>query len=220
MEFLKNRQRKQVTSCRRTEGETVRKNKLLVLRKRQIAAASLILLIGVAGYLNMTIQNGEADPNVAVMYTEASKRLGEAKMVNATKDSEEKTEDTGKNNTSVVSESYFSNAKMEREKTRGESIEMLTSVLNTAGADKEAKESAQKQIELLAKFTESEVAAENMIRAKGYGNCIVFMGENVTTVAVETNGLNEIDAAVITELVANSGVVQPDQVKIVEIKPN
>lgn len=220
MDLLKFRRERQATRNRRETEEKTRKNRMVVLRKRQVAAASLILLIGVAGYLNMSIQNGETDPNVSVMYTEASKRLGEAKMVNATEPAQQEQEDTGKNNTTVVGADYFTNAKMEREKTRGETIEMLTGVLNSTGADKEAKDNAQKQIEMLAKFTEGEVAAENMIRAKGYGDCIVFMGENVTSVAVETNGLNEIDAAVITELVANSGAVRADQVKIVEIKPN
>ena len=195
------------------------KNKMLVVRKRQVAALALILLIGVAGYLNLTIRKSDVDPGVAVMYTEASKKLGEAKMVNSTEQEVEEPED-GKNNTETVSADYFTNARMEREKKRGESIEMLTGLLNSAQADKEAKDNAENQIARLARFTEQETQAENMIRAKGYGNCVVYMGENVTTVAVETNGLNEIDAAVITDLVAQGGEIAADQVKIVEIKPN
>jgi len=204
----------------RTVREKNNKNKMLVLRKRQVAAVSLILLIGIAGYLNMAIRSGEADPNISVMYNEASKRLGEAKMVNATETENKDTEEGVKNNTESVSSEYFKNAKAEREKKRSESLETLSEIVNASGSDKSAKASAQAQIEQLVKFTECELAAENMIRAKGYGDCVVFMGENVTSVAVSTNGLNEIDAAVITELVTNGGEVQAEQVKIVEIKPN
>ena len=50
-------------------SERNKKNRMLVIRKRQVAAASLILLIGVAGYLNMMIKDGEADPDISVMYT-------------------------------------------------------------------------------------------------------------------------------------------------------
>ena len=196
-----------------------KKNKLFVVRKRQVAALSLILLIGIAGYLNLSLKSGEADPSVSVMYSEASKRLGEAKMVNSSQNEEPK-KDEGKNNTEGVASDYFANARIERETKRGESIEMLREILDATGSDKEAKESAQKQIAQLARFTESEVSAENMIAAKGYGDCVVFMGENVTSVAVSTNGLNEIDAAVITDIVANSGAIPAEQVKIVEIKPN
>ena len=200
-------------------SERNKKNRMLVIRKRQVAAASLILLIGVAGYLNMMIKDGEADPDISVMYNEASKRLGEAKMVNSTDNPEENTESGEKNNTKAVSDNYFTNAKIERETKRSESIEMLAEILNSQGAEKSAKENAQKQIEMLSKFTECEVSAENMIKAKGYGECVVFMGENVTSVAVSTNGLNEVDAAVICDLVAQTGAVSASSVKIVEIKP-
>lgn len=184
------------------------KNKMFIVRKRQIAAVSLILLIGVAGYLNLSIKNGNEDPNVSVMFNEATKKLGEAKMVS--------TEGTDATKTS----DYFTNAKIDREKKRDESIEMLSEILNSDGADSESKENAQEQIELLAKFTECEVTAENLIKAKGFKDCIVFMGENVTSIAVMTEGLNEIDAANITQIAVDTGACTAEEVKIVEIKPN
>ena len=184
------------------------KNKMFVVRKRQIAAIALILLIGVAGYLNVSIKNGDEDPNISVMFNEASKKIGEAKMVNSDSTDETKTSD------------YFTNAKMDREKKRDESIEMLSEILNSDASDAESRENAQAQIELLAKFTECEVTAENLIKAKGYKDCIVFMGENVTSIAVMTEGLNEIDAANITQIAVDTGGCTAEEVKIVEIKPN
>ena len=184
------------------------KNKMFIIRKRQITAIALILLIGVAGYLNLSIQNGGEDPNISVMFNEASKKMGEAKMVNSDSSEQAPTSD------------YFTNAKMDREKKRDESIEMLSEILNSDGADTESKENAQAQIELLAKFTECEVTAENLIKAKGYKDCIVFMGENVTSIAVMTEGLNETDASIITQIAADTGACSAEEVKIVEIKPN
>ncbi len=184
------------------------KNKMFVVRKRQIAAVSLILLIGVAGYLNLSIKNDGTDPNISVMFNEATKKLGEAKMVNS-----ESAEQPATSN-------YFTNARMDREKKRDESIEMLSEILNSDGADAESRENAQTQIEMLAKFTECEVAAENLIKAKGYDDCIVFMGENVTSIAVMTEGLNEIDAASIIQIAVDTGACTAEQVKIVEINPN
>lgn len=189
-------------------GKKKEKNRMFIVRKRQIAAVSLILLIGVAGYLNLSIKDGDADPNIAVMFNKASKKLGEAKMVNSS------TEETS------ATSNYFTNAKMEREKKRDESIEMLSEILNSESSDAVSKENAQIQIELLAKFTECEVAAENLIKAKGYEDCVVFMGENVTSIAVMTEGLNEIDAANITQIAVDTGACSAEEVKIVEIKPN
>ncbi len=90
MKFFKSKKERTTRTNQRTANEKNKKNKMLVLRKRQVAAVSLILLIGIAGYLNMTIRKGEADPDVSVMYTEASKKLGEAKMVNSTETEENK----------------------------------------------------------------------------------------------------------------------------------
>ncbi len=220
MKLFRNKNERSEKSVPVRTREKNKKNKMLAVRKRQVAAVSLILLIGIAGYLNLSLKSDESDPGVSVMYTEASKRLGEAKMVNGEQTEEEAEKQGVTNNTQDLPANYFENARLEREKTRGETMEMLTEILNTTGAEQEAKEEAQKRITQLAQFSESEVAAEQMICAKGYGDCVVFMGENVTSVAVKTNGLNEIDAAVITDIVAQSGVVSANQVKIVEIKTN
>ena len=197
--------------------EKKRQNRLFIVRKRQIAALSLILLIGIAGYLNLSLRQNE-NPSVSVMYDTAAKRLGEATMVNGEGEAEEAKGVT--NNTKAPEGGYFETARMERQKKRGETVEMLTKLLNAQETDKEAKENAQAQISMLSRFSEAETASEQMIRAKGYGDCVVFMGENRTSVAVATDGLNEIDAAVITVLVASQGGIPAEQVKIVEIKPN
>ena len=184
-----------------------KKNKMLVVRKRQVAAVSLILLIGIAGYLNLSIKNSETDPNISVMYNEAAKKLGEAKMVNSSSDE-------------AARDDYFANAKLDREKKRDESIEMLTEILNSPGSDSESKQNAQEQIALLAKFTDCEVSAENLIRAKGYSDCLVFIGENVTSIAVMTEGLDATAAAAITQIAVDTGACTAEEVKIMEIKPN
>ncbi len=216
--FQRKKEREKTKMEQRTK-RTNNKNKMFVVRKRQVAALSLILLIGIAGYLNLSLKSEKTDPSVSVMYSEASKKLGEAKMVNSTQE-EAQEKDDGKNNTQSVTADYFANARLERETKRGEAIEILKEILNSTESDKEAKENAQARITQLANFTEGETQAENLIRAKGYGDCVVYMGENTTSVAVSTNGLNEIDAAVITDIVANSGNIPADEVKIVEIKPN
>lgn len=187
------------------KGRRKDKNKMVVVRKRQVASVALILLIGIAGYLNLSIKNGS---NVSVMQNEQTKKLGEAKMVNSTNDGE------------AASSDYFTNARLDREKKRDESIEMLTEILNSESSDELSKENAREQIELLAKFTDCEVTAENLIRARGFSDCLVFMGENVTSIAVMSSGLNEIDAANITQIAVDTGGCTPEQVKIVEIKPN
>jgi len=185
-----------------------KKNRMIVLRKKQIAAVALMLLIAAAGYLNHTFTNNVADPDAVEVYNEAAKKLGEAQMVNSNE-----AQVTEENNT----DGYFSQARMEKELKREESVDTLLEVINSDGADSTAKEAAQEQIQEITDYTEKEVTMENMIRAKGYKESVVFMGENLVSVAVLSTGLNEVDAAVISDIATSVTGYSADKVNIVEI---
>lgn len=207
------------------EEKEIRKNKMFVLRKKQVVAVSLLILIGIAGYLNWSFRNDAVDPDVAVMYNEASKKIGEAQMVNGGENAEQTPVpqsggEAGKESGSVQGgNNYFAQAKLDREVKRSEAMEMLTQLINAQGTDKDAKANAETQIHQMAEYTEKEVAMENMIRAKGFGETIVFMSGDMVSVAVESAGLNEIDAAQIQDVVTASTGWTADKIKIVEIKP-
>lgn len=189
---------------------TIQKRRMIVLHKRQITAVCLLMLIGVAGYLNWSFQQDAIDPDVAAVYSEVSKKLGEAKMVSGTAES-------GTVNT-TSGDDYFTRAKLERDVKRSESMDMLTEILNAQGTDKTARTKAEDEIHLLSDFTEKEVMIENLIRAKGYENVVAFMGENLITIAVKTHGLNEVDAAVMQDIAVSTTTYPADKIKIVEIQ--
>lgn len=207
-----------------TEETSVRKNKMFVLRKKQVVAVSLLILIGIAGYLNWTFRNDAVDPDVAVMYQEASKKIGEAQMVNAdsTQEANEGAQETAQppqeNSDLKNANNYFAQAKLEREVKRSESMEMLTQLISTQGTDKETKTNAENEIRRMVEYTEKETTMENMIRAKGFDETVVFMSENMVSIAVASEGLNEVDAAQIQDIVTNSCGYSADKIKIVEIK--
>lgn len=223
MRFLKFRHGQEETQ----EGKhEVKKNKMFVLRKKQVVACSLLILIGIAGYLNWTFSNDAVDPDVAVMYNEASKKLGEAQMVNgdegeqaAPVSQQEGSDDENDAASQTANHNYFAQAKLDREVKRSEAMDMLTQLIQTQGTDPEAKTNAENQIHQMAEYTEKEVAMENLIRAKGFGETIVFMSATMVNVAVSSEGLNEIDAAQIQDIVTSTTGYTADKIKIVEIKP-
>ena len=187
-----------------------KKGRMLVLRKRQITAVSLLILVGIAGYLNWSFERDVVDPEVAAVYSEVSKKLGEAKMVSS--DMEEPAEET----LSVTD--YFTQAKLERDIKRSEAMDMLTQILDAQSTGKEARAEAEDEIHHLADYTEKEVMMENLIRAKGYEDAFVFMGENLISIAVKSGGLNEVDAAVITDIAISTSGYGADKIKLVEVK--
>ena len=65
---------------------------MLVLKKKELVAAALVVLIGVAGYLNWSYQDTVRVTDGAD-YIETGKKLGEAQYVNADADSVSETDD-------------------------------------------------------------------------------------------------------------------------------
>lgn len=198
---------------RKNSGE--KKGRMIVLRRRQITAFSLLILIGIAGYLNWSFQQDAVDPEVASVYNEVTKKLGEAQMVNA---------DAAQSDAAAASavptstDDYFAQAKLERDVKRSESMDMLTGILNAQDTDIEARSRAEDEIHRLADYTEKETMTENMIKAKGFSETVVFMGENLISIAVKSEGLNEIDTAVLQDIAVSATGYTAEQVKIVEIK--
>ena len=201
---------KSLTPRKKSEEKTkkAKKNRMIVLKKKQLAAAILIMLVAVAGYLNYSFRYDVADPDAIAVYNEAAKKLGEAQMVSS--------EETPPVEAAAVN-GYFSEARMEREIKRDESIDTLLELINADGADVAAKEVAQEQIQEIAGYTENEVTMENMIKAKGYEDAVVFMGENLVSIAVFSTGLNEVDAAVISDIATSVTGYTADKVNIVEV---
>ena len=73
-------------------------------------------------------------------------------------------------------------------------------------------------IQTMADYTMTEAQIENLVTAKGYTDCVAFLGENSISVvvsAVET-GLTETDAARIGEIVMEQTGLTADQIKIIE----
>ncbi|MGN1060001.1 MAG: SpoIIIAH-like family protein, partial [Clostridia bacterium] len=107
---------------KKTEGK---KKRMLVLHKRQVTAVALLILIGIAGYLNWSFQQDAVDPEVAAVYSEVSKKLGEAQMVNGTA-----TETPDASQTPApaaeppaVTNDYFAQARLERDVKRSEAMD-------------------------------------------------------------------------------------------------
>ena len=78
---------------------------------------------------------------------------------------------------------------------------------------------AAKSIETLASYTLSEAQIENMVTAKGYEDCVVFMSEDGVSVVVSTGeeGLQTEDIARITDIVKQETGLSAESIKIMEV---
>ena len=187
------------------------------LWKRNAIAAAIVLFVCGAVYLNWSYSQDTA----------AGKNLGEAALVGSQNDSLLANEDTdtteeGQDATdeadAAESGTYFSTARLNRQQARDNALSLLQEAAKDEKADQNAIDEANAAIQPMADYTMTEAQIENLVTAKGYADCVAFLGENSISVvvsAVET-GLTDTDAARIGEIVMEQTGLTADQIKIIE----
>ena len=195
---------------------------LMILRRKEIAAAALVVLIGMAGYLNWNYQD-----NLQIKdgddFIETGKKIGEAQLVmNQNVDEEEKEATFEPTKTEEApdtsSSDYFENAKLERENARAKSLEILNQTAENKEFDNEIRKKAQTEILAIAKNTENEATIENLAKAKGYDKICVFINEDIVNISVQKAEFSDKDIAKIQAIATEQLKISADKLKIVEVK--
>ncbi len=185
--------------------------------KRQLILASLVVALGAAVYLNWQFSDThEFDAPDAI---ETAHELGEARYVNTSKVSESPDNiTTSPDSSSPQTKKFFAEASSNRQKAHDQATEKLKSLIDSQNVDEEIKKEILKRSEELAKNIEQESNIENLIKAKGFGECIVFIQNNECSVIVSPGNLKETTAIVIKDIVTGQSEIASDKIKITEAK--
>ena len=75
-------------------------------------------------------------------------------------------------------------------------------------------------IQTMADYTVTEAQIENLVVAKGYADCVAFIGEGSLSLAVAApeGGLTDADTAKIVDVVNQTAGFTADQIKIIEVE--
>lgn len=113
---------------------------------------------------------------------------------------------------------YFAASRLSREQARDEAVSTLRELTESEDADQTAKDEAAAQISALADDSVAEANIESLIRAKGYADAVVMIGDSSVNVVVAPpdGGLQATDVTVIKDIVVSETGVTAGQVKIVE----
>ena len=82
----------------------------------------------------------------------------------------------------------------------------------------ETKQQAQSDLLAIAGVADKETAAENMIKAKGFADAVVYVSGDTASVTVKAQALSEADVAKIQDIVAAQTAVSIKNIKIVEVQ--
>ena len=192
------------------------------LWKRNAVVVAIALFVCAAVYLNWNYEQ-EA---------QAGKTLGQSAMVGSetgdplvkgeTGDSQAQQENTGDASTTSTSTSgdYFATARLNRQQARDSALSLLQDAAAREDADETVKAQVNDTIQTMADYTVTEAQIENLVVAKGYADCVAFIGEDSLSlaVAVPEGGLTEADTAKIVDVVNQTAGFTADQIKIIEVE--
>ncbi|MDD6189757.1 MAG: SpoIIIAH-like family protein [Clostridiales bacterium] len=115
---------------------------------------------------------------------------------------------------------YFAEARLTRQQARDSAIGILKEATELENATQEAIDSAMEEISVMAGYSLDEVEIETLIKAKGFDDCVVFLGDDSATVAVSapTEGLSSSAVSRITDIILSETGISAEQIKIIEVK--
>ena len=179
--------------------------------KRNAVVATMAVLVCAAVALNWKYSGEEA---VKDAQETGSKLLGEATLVSGQEDGE--TGELTDEEAVYTGSDYFASARLTRQQARDNAISLLQDAAQQEGADAATANEASESIQVLAAYTLKEAQIENLVTAKGYKDCVAFMGDESISVVVST-GTGELtaeDVAKITDIAMSETGLSADGIKI------
>ena len=140
--------------------------------------------------------SGESEGNVKI--------LGEAALVDSTATASDE------------NDAYFTNALINKEKSREEALETLQVVVESSENTPDIKDKALSEIMQIASDIEKETAVEEMVKAKGYDDCVAIISGDNINVVVKSGGLATNDIAVITDIVKGETGYTSENIRIID----
>lgn len=201
-----------------------------IFKKNQIIITTLAIMVAIAGYLNYSgkILNEEAnavssDDNLVLLtdgevaentYTDAA-----SDIVSLDGDVEE----AGTAGTSVgeavlasaqTGNNLLAEARLNREQVRAKSKETLLEVINNTNIEEEQKQEAIAAMTNMAQAAEQEAAAELLLEAKGFEDCVVSITDESVDVVVNSSEIDDAQRAQIEDIVKRKTDVSGENIVI------
>jgi len=177
-----------------------------VLKKRHVVLTALVFALSAAVYINYLYSTGELGLVAAEKEAE-TKNYGDSLLVSGEGGEVEVTD----------AAAYFSEARLTRQQSRDEAVETLQNLYNSAEVTDDQLVTLSAQATAIAKNIETEAKIENIIKAKGFEDCIVYITDESADVIVQTEGLLSTEAAQIKEAIIQETSVPVENISIIEV---
>jgi stage III sporulation protein AH len=184
----------------------------MYFKKKKYVIVVLAGLIALAVYLNVVYTDTNGMFEVTETVSPAPTVLGETAEVSSpglgAKD-EKKAEST---------DPQISEARLTRQKSRDEAAMLLKEIIANKDLLAEDKGAAADRLSAMADAIEKEASVENLVRAKGFPDCVAYISDGSITLTVKADGLEKTQIAQLKDIAVTQTGLSSDKIKILEIK--
>lgn len=206
----------------------------MAVGKRQLVLAALVVALGAAVYLNAVFNGNNAQlPATQAVASGTDAQYGQTLYVNGSAVSGKKNVSSAKAKTAssasskagsavktaasaTGSDDYFSQAKLSREKAQDEATEEIAKILANTSATEAVHKDAVAKAAVITQNIIKQSDLETLIKAKGYSDCVVTLGNGQCSVVVKTKQNSQNDAVVIQDIVSGQTGLAFDKIRIIE----
>lgn len=171
----------------------------MILGKKQIVLAGLIMILAVAVYLNWQFAQNDGQFDLTTGNTTSNKNYGDATLVNKSDD-------------------YFTQAHLDKEKSRDASVETFSQQIADDSVSADELKTLKAKAEELNAQIEAEKNIETMVKAKGFADCLAYLDDGKARLIVKTDGLQAAEVAQIKDIIIKEFEVLNEHISIVEKK--
>lgn len=197
----------------------------MMIGKRQIVLATLVVALGAAVFVNWYYTKPDAEKantgvTVSEQATQAAGNLGDALLVNSsTASSKDGTQESKAEQAQAkVEDEYFAQARLNRSTAHDKAAEELKKTIEDSKASSEAVKTATQELGELSKAIKLEADTENLINAKIGSPCVVVISNKTAQVVVGKGVLKDDILVQIKEIVLKQTGFSVENVTIMEAK--
>ena len=194
-----------------------------LLKKNQVVIYVIAVMLMVAGYVRYTTKVGNETVQASANETDKFANVGDARLVSSEAVEENATnelsssvnqiaENTVVTNSVVNSESvqetnsnaddYFAKSKLERDTMYSQMLETYENVLNSSNSLETQKQAATEEITKINNTKNSIMICENLLKTKGFENCVIFVNNESISIIIGAKELKEEEIAQIQNIVS------------------
>ena len=136
-----------------------------------------IVLIGI-GMFNFNVQKDSFD----IAYEDNEEKIGDVQLVNS-----DAVESIESDSNLIEEEDYFSQSRIDRDKSWSQMIETYQNMIDSMGISSEQKSIAIEEVKKIENQKNGVLIAENLIKNKGFKDVVIFFNEKSVSVVIKSN---------------------------------